>query len=75
MVWTLCTVQSQILNKGGLKMKYWNEKTATLLDEPIEVAEPTEPTEDEKPTEPTENAEPTEDKEPTEKKATVKNKK
>ena len=31
-------------------MKYWNEKTATLLDEPIEVAEPTE------------NAEPTEKK-------------
>ena len=50
-------------------MKYWDEKTATLFDEPIEVAEPTEPTEDEKPTEPTENAE------PTEKKATVKNKK
>lgn len=44
-------------------MKYWDEKTATLLDEPIEVAEPTEPTEDEEPTE------------PTEKKATAKNKK
>ena len=61
--------QSQILNKGGLKMKYWNEKTATLLDEPIEVAESTESTE------PTEDAEPTENAEPTEKKATVKNKK